>query len=320
MCKDYFGDMDLSNISEKHLYEFMKYRDVGKSTIGNNLSTFKTALNYRLEQLAMETNARSTKRFKKIFKEELKRVITIIRYFRRTNKLTVKDALKRAKEPRLMGHGRISYQLFKNIIKWMRENPDIENAYADFICFEFWAGERYGAGSNLQGKNIVEKDGDIMLYIPSILTKDNSSGLYSVHPEIEEILRKRLKENIKDDEYIFSITNNKNGKKQILTRYYYDNVWREVKVKFDLRLADGKYHTQHILRHSAVNNLQEAKNINIQNQTRQSKAIIKHYTEAETENGIEIVHLIAWQEEEEIKLKEKQDKEIGRRGMETFFS
>ncbi len=313
--KDFFGDMDLRNIKEDDFYEFIKKRGVGKSTIGNNLSTFSTALNFKLERLANETTSRTIKPLK----EELKRVITIIRYFRRDNKLTVNAALKRAKEPRLNGHGRIPYPQFKAIIQWMRENPDIENAYVNFIIFEFFAGERYGAGSNLQGKHIIIKDDDIMLLIPSILTKDNSSGLYSVHPEIETILRKRLKENIKDDEYIFTITNYKNGKKQKISRYFYDNVWRAVKIKFNLRLANGKYQTPHILRHSAVNNLREAGNINIQNQTRQSKAIIKHYTQSETINGMEIARLIAWQEDEEKKLKEKEDKEIGKKGVKTFF-
>ena len=316
-CEEFFGTKDLRNIEEKHFYQFMDKRGVGKSTIGNNLSTFSTALKYKLDRLAGDLTI--SKRTKKALKEELKRVITIIRYFRSENKLTVKDALKRAKAPKLNGHGRISYEQFKNIIKWMRKNPEIEDGYTDFFIFLYWHSSRFSEASLLIGKNIIVENDDVKLHIPSIITKDMAGGTYSVFPDIEVILKKRLKENIQPEEPIFNITNTKNGKKQKITRGYYDKMWRLIKVKFDLRLPGGKYQTPHILRASCVNNLKEAEPINIHNQTRQSDEIIKHYLEAETINGVEVAHLKAWQDEQEQKLKEKADKKIGKKGIEVFF-
>ena len=318
-CGDFFGTMDLRNIEEQHFYQFIDKRGVGKSTIGNNLSTFSTALKFKLDRLAGDIT--TSRRTKKALKEELKRILTIIRYFRSENKLTVKDALKRAKAPKLNGHGRISYEQFKNIIKWMRENPEIEDGYTDFFQFLYWHSSRFSEASLLIGKNIiVDGVGNIKLHIPSIITKDMQGGTYSLFPTIEEILKRRLQENIQPDEPIFNITNTKNNKKQKMTRGYYDKMWRAIKVKFDLRLPNGKYQTPHILRASCVNNLLEAALINVHNQTRQSDEIIKHYTEAETINGIEVAQLKAWRDDLEEKLKEKADKEIGKKGVEVFFN
>ncbi len=298
-----FGQKDIRQLTEKDFYNFMESRlkKVGKGNIGNCLSLFSTSLNHTLNRNAGKRRTRAITELN----EELKRLITLIKYFRQDHDLTVAAALKESKKNKSDGHGRIEYFKFKEIIEWLRDNEKIDAVYADFFTFLYWQSNRVGEASKLQGRNIIIEGDTVKLKVPSILTKTGTGGTYSLHPEIEEIFRRR-KEDMQDEDYIFSVFNQITNKRQEMNRWFYRKVWDKIKMKFELKLKDGRYMTPHVLRHSCINNIGDSMRANIAAFTSQSQSIVDHYLSDETANKNELFQLLAWQHEQEESLKEEQ--------------
>jgi integrase len=291
----FFGKKDIRQLTDSHFKRFMETRlnEVKKGSIGNSLSLFSTALNHTLKR-----NAKYRSRHIKEVNAELSRLIVVIGYFREDNDLTVKDILKESKENKTNGHGRIEYFKFKEIIAWLRNNDKIDEVFPDFFETLYWQANRVGEASKLKGKNIIIGEKSVKLEVPSILTKTGQGGIYSLHHDVEDIFRRR-KENIQNEDYIFSVVNSKTHERQEMTAYFYRKVWNLIKVKFDLRLKDGRFMTPHVLRHSCINNIGDSMRANVQKFTNQSDAIVKHYMNDETQNKNELFRLLAWQDEME---------------------
>jgi len=293
---DFFGHKDIRQLEESDFERFMKKRlkEVGKGSIGNSLSFFSTALNHTLNRNAGKRRTRAIIELN----AELSRLIVVIRFFRKDNELTVQDILKESKENKTNGHGRIEYFKFKEIIEWLRGNEKIDDVFPDFYEFLYWQSNRVGEASKLQGRNIIMEGDTVKLKVPSILTKTGTGGLFSLHPDIEDIFRRRKKD-IQDEDFVFSVVNSKTHERQEMTPYFFRKVWKQIKVKFDLRLKDGRYMTPHVLRHSCINNLGDSMRANVQAFTNQSDDIVKHYMSDETQNKNELFQLLAWQNEME---------------------